>query len=242
MLPVFLDRPASVPYRGGTVYISVHDQMYLARMANWKFRLAQAHPDKGGTSKKFIYLMHLRDRWLEEEEAWYAQYGLKPPSSIKRVAYAPSNWEEVLMKPVLHRVLAVLRDGKPHLRKELAKTIGIDPRYAAVAIKRLRHRGYPIVTARKEGYILQSDTPTRRIPHIQDGGKGKRTAQVLRFLEDGMWHDGRELDLKFGHTIRSTIYRLRQRGFDIRMEASVTGGRWFGYRLVALPERLRRSS
>lgn len=78
-IPVYEGRPPFVTVHGGVVCISQHDAAYKARRDALKKQLAAAHPDRGGSEKKFHSLSKYFKKWQLSEEKWYAHYGLTPP-------------------------------------------------------------------------------------------------------------------------------------------------------------------
>lgn len=72
-------RPKCVRQDGAMIRIDVHDGFFQRETARLRQTMIAAHPDKGGTAAKFR-LAHRRWKNFEvTEQAWYAQYGLRPP-------------------------------------------------------------------------------------------------------------------------------------------------------------------
>ncbi len=160
-LPVYRDRPAILPSAGGRVYISVHDAEYLRQRSEWKRKLADAHPDAGGTSFRFRQAVKARDRWQATEEAWYGQHGLTPPlpvstsdarvsatSLTELLAQLPDGvgrpWmttRSVARMTGMRRLLTLLADGAYHTTAECRAVVGL---HAITYIARLRARGFDI--------------------------------------------------------------------------------------------------
>ena len=82
----FKNRPVTIAHDGGVVYVSVHDEAYLADRARWKVRLAEAHPDTGGTAAKFRDALRGYRSWQAKEQQWYETYGLCPPTKLRSKA------------------------------------------------------------------------------------------------------------------------------------------------------------
>lgn len=83
LIPQHQDRPAIIQHDGWTIYVSIRDAEYLRLLKVFKRRLADAHPDRGGSNYKFRKIMGERIRWQCEEARWYAQFGLYPPDGFK---------------------------------------------------------------------------------------------------------------------------------------------------------------
>lgn len=64
---------------GCRIYLHIHDAEYMRQRAEWKRRLAAAHPDHGGTTAAFRVVMGQRLAWLRAEALYYARLGLLPP-------------------------------------------------------------------------------------------------------------------------------------------------------------------
>jgi biotin operon repressor len=182
-VPVYRDRPATITKDGVTVYVSVHDAEYLRQKAVWKQRLADAHPDRGGTDHAFRRLTKHRERWQAEEGAWYAALGLAAPDSLavvvpERPAHGPKRTSREVQAALsaavrsvpavlyrkaksghggthMERVLAVLLDGQPHTAAEFAAVAGVTPRQVTDNVAHLRKRGVPILT---QSYGAQNRT------------------------------------------------------------------------------------
>ena len=61
-------------------YVSLHDAEHLSQRKDWRRRLFEAHPDRGGSDETIIQLLKDRDQWSAKEEKWYKGLGLVPPS------------------------------------------------------------------------------------------------------------------------------------------------------------------
>lgn len=87
------DRPTSVSYRGGRVFISAHDEEYFRVRRIWRGRLAESHAraNHGGSTVWFRSVKRLYDQWRLQEQAWYAQFGLSVPTGyvIPKVSVKP---------------------------------------------------------------------------------------------------------------------------------------------------------
>lgn len=79
-------RPAFITHHGQSVCISTHDTYYFAEHAKLRAAAVAAHPDtwlpNGKHPPKRAWVVHggAYRRFLATEKAWYAQYGLTPPS------------------------------------------------------------------------------------------------------------------------------------------------------------------
>ncbi len=181
VLPVYQDRPAIVPGPDGwRIYISVHDAEYLRQRAEWKRKLADAHPDAGGTSFRFRQAVKARDRWEADEEAWYAQHGLTLP---------PVSSSTPVSETGLNDLLARVPDGA----------------------------GRP-----------------QTAPHPVTRMTGQR--RMLTLLADGAYHTAAECRAVAGKSAVLYVLRLRQHGFDVRLDPSYrTGLGKPAYRLIGAP-------
>lgn len=75
-------RPDWIERDGGVrISIAAHDRFYRLRHQQLRARMIAAHPDKGGTSAKFIAARKALARFDGEETAWYADVHLTPPQS-----------------------------------------------------------------------------------------------------------------------------------------------------------------
>jgi hypothetical protein len=79
LIPRLSNRPAVLTRDGWAVYVSVHDAWFLAEWRRQKQRLAEAHPDKGGSSWRYRTATGRVNRWLQQEQVFYRQLGLEPP-------------------------------------------------------------------------------------------------------------------------------------------------------------------
>ena len=75
------DRPARVFIDGAWVYVHIHDAEYLRIKADYRRRLAAAHPDRGGSAYDFRTVSNSRRGWLAREVIYYARLGLTPPDN-----------------------------------------------------------------------------------------------------------------------------------------------------------------
>lgn len=82
IIKVIDGRPAIVKVDGWTVFLSVRDAEYLRILKQFKRRLAEAHPDKGGTAGRFRKVMSERLRWQMTEASFYASIDLLPPDGF----------------------------------------------------------------------------------------------------------------------------------------------------------------
>lgn len=72
-------RPSWVTVDGCRISIVAHDRFFFRRLAALRAALIASHPDKGGTSARFIAAQRRLQRFLAQERDWYAPYGLAPP-------------------------------------------------------------------------------------------------------------------------------------------------------------------
>jgi len=82
LVPQVGERPAAIKFNGGWIYLGVHDATYLRDRAAWKARIAQAHPDKGGTRGRFLDAYRGYRLWQRAELEWYATFDFEPPRSV----------------------------------------------------------------------------------------------------------------------------------------------------------------
>lgn len=93
------DRPASVWYRNGEVFIHAHDEQYLRMCRHMLALLRQAHPDRNAACKDgrrrngtgFTRIKHALVSYQRQERAWYAMLGLKPPKVTHKALPAKPN-------------------------------------------------------------------------------------------------------------------------------------------------------
>lgn len=74
------DRPVFVKDANGwSVNIAAHDAWYREERARRKAKIAEVHPDRGGSTKQARAAIKAYHDFLDREDAWYAQHGLEPP-------------------------------------------------------------------------------------------------------------------------------------------------------------------
>ena len=85
------DRPAWCVAAGVRISILAHDRFYRKEMARLRRRMCDEHPDRGGTTQRFMAARKILDAFIKSERAWYAALELKPPrltesqrSAVKR--------------------------------------------------------------------------------------------------------------------------------------------------------------
>jgi biotin operon repressor len=169
-LPVYRDRPQWLPcpdVPGARDCIAIHDQEYFRLKADWRQRLAQAHPDAGGSPFQFRKLASQRERWEAAEQQWYSRRGLTlptPPQPIKPAALTLPT----LTKPpkTMQRVLSALADGAPRTAATLCAALGMTIKTLRVAVSRLRLRGYDIRCESKFHSGLTAST--YRLVYVKD--------------------------------------------------------------------------
>lgn len=72
-------RPPFVEMDGVKVSVRAHDRWFLRERKKLLKVVVDAHPDKGGTSRKFIAARKALDAFVAEEQRWYARLGLSVP-------------------------------------------------------------------------------------------------------------------------------------------------------------------
>jgi hypothetical protein len=72
-------RPEWVQHGEVRISIAAHDAYYLRTLSILRHRMLAAHPDKGGTTKRFIDARKRHDVFIQSEAMWYRGHGLKPP-------------------------------------------------------------------------------------------------------------------------------------------------------------------
>lgn len=156
LIRVYATRPAIVEHGGGRVFISVHDATYLSARAAWRQKLAHAHPDDyyGRGTVTLFRATHKRYlAWKALERAWYAHYGLVPPS--------PSAGRPTVDVPVAGgagrrqrtdtALLSFLADGAVHSAKACAGAAAISWRHLRRVVGRLQAQGIGIAVFRPWG-------------------------------------------------------------------------------------------
>ena len=73
------DRDPVITIDGCRIYLHIHDAEYMRQRAEWKRRLAAAHPDAGGSATDFRSILGQRMAWQRNEQLYYAKLGLFPP-------------------------------------------------------------------------------------------------------------------------------------------------------------------
>lgn len=82
--PPPVTRKGLVEFRGGFVDRAVHDAFCITEHAHLRGVMIAAHPDKGGTSRRFIVARKALLAFEDAERRWYAQYGLTVPACLER--------------------------------------------------------------------------------------------------------------------------------------------------------------
>lgn len=77
-------RPEWVTVGTARVHLATHDAFVIAQGRPLWTRMLDAHPDRGGTQRKFEAARRQWDRWLAQETAWYAAAGVPLPEGLKR--------------------------------------------------------------------------------------------------------------------------------------------------------------
>lgn len=72
-------RPWWIDVAGVRINLKAHDRYYRRTIAKSRARMLSAHPDKGGTTAKFIEARKRYERTLATEAVWYAKLGWTPP-------------------------------------------------------------------------------------------------------------------------------------------------------------------
>lgn len=83
-LPLPLSPRSVVQKDGWNVIVSIHDSAYLEEKKKWRGRLAAAHPDHGGSGRKFRAAYRQYRGWLLQERRYYASLNLLPPKWTSR--------------------------------------------------------------------------------------------------------------------------------------------------------------
>lgn len=66
---------------GTKIYILPHDRYYHREVQRLKTRMMNAHPDRGGTVRRFERAMQALKQFKAREAAWYAEFNLLPPTA-----------------------------------------------------------------------------------------------------------------------------------------------------------------
>jgi hypothetical protein len=204
-----------VPHEGGRIYISVHDAEYLRQRAEWKRKLAEAHPDSPtGSAFAFRRLISQRAKWDDAEVQWYAQHGLTPPdTSTPKALDIPAHLLELAegRQGMLsrRRVAAYLAEHPDATNQQIADGVGISRGAAEQSRRRLQTIG-----------------PTFTQP--------SRSQTLFRLLADGQPHATCVClaAIGSGSLLGKAVRVLRNQGFDIVTERR---GKTSSYRLVSAP-------
>ncbi len=68
--------------------VALHDKYYLSTYRRLREQMIAAHPDKGGTSRRFDRARKALKSFEMKEQTWYTQHSMKPPSIKHRKAEA----------------------------------------------------------------------------------------------------------------------------------------------------------
>jgi biotin operon repressor len=220
-LPVYRDRPTTLPdpeNPGWVDLISVHDADYLRVKAEWRQKLAAAHPDRGGTELGFHRTKKAQEAWSKAQTDWYAKRGLTPPeTSSPRAPLIPADVLALVdARPgkVTRTRVASYRDAHPDATTaEIAKALGLSSNVVGAAICRLRRHGRTFPNPPKSGLLF-------------------------RLLADGQPHTLAECRIALGMAHHNELSRaartLRERGFEV---VSTRRAGVITYRLLSAPER-----
>jgi hypothetical protein len=74
-------RPEWIEHGGVRVSLMAHDAWFVQQEAALRAAMIAAHPDKGGTARKFMTARTALGRFYGRETAWYAEYGFTPPGT-----------------------------------------------------------------------------------------------------------------------------------------------------------------
>ena len=198
---------------GWRTFVAIHNEEFLRMRKVWRERLAQSHPDMGGSFTKFVKVRKEEQKWLEEERKWYDQHKLPlPKSSELKINTRKPIWLSHGGGGPL-RVLSILQTGGAHSRTKLVAELGLTPEAVATAVGRLRNRGARIVTIKDSknsspSYLLLDDNDFL-YPHM-----GRCSSIVARLLSTGERYTLKTLCDKSGAvpgTVRTAISRLNRR-------------------------------
>lgn len=78
-------RPLWVAVAGARVSLAAHDAYYLRERQRLRDVMVAAHPDKGGTSKRFLAARAAYEAWMAREAVWYAAVSVAPPTRRRDV-------------------------------------------------------------------------------------------------------------------------------------------------------------
>jgi biotin operon repressor len=210
-VPVYRDRPQTLPdpeNPGWVDLIAVHDAEHLRAKAEWRQKLAQSHPDAGGSELRFRIVHKSRDRWLKAETEWYAKRGLTLPEPYRPTPELKTLTDSRLFRTTSRRVAEYLAQYPDASNEAVASALGISKNTAAVNRSRLASGKTRKVTQHERLYLI---------------------------LADGNYHTSRECAAVIGAAPESVpvfVSRLRARGLDI--EATTRNRRLFLYRLVGV--------
>lgn len=73
-------RPMWVELNGVRISIRVHDRWYRAQLRRLRRQMIAAHPDKGGTTRRFDQALKQLARFKASEQEWYRRVTLMPPT------------------------------------------------------------------------------------------------------------------------------------------------------------------
>ena len=82
MIQTFAGRPSVLNIGGTTIFLSVHDAEFMRQWRIWRHRLAQAHPDGGGSSYKFRRALSKYQHWQFQQAEFYQAVGVEPPKVL----------------------------------------------------------------------------------------------------------------------------------------------------------------
>jgi hypothetical protein len=195
------------------VCIAVHDAEYLRLKSEWKQRAADAHPDRSGSAFAFRQVQKQRERWEQQEQAWYERHGLTPPDPPRPLVAGPHRH---LLLAASHRVFS----QADKVRAYKAAHPDATPGDIAAAVGVSKCVAYNALTRQSKSWQHP-----------------KYTQQLAALLSDGHPHSVLECQAATSRNALVVIVsRLRDRGFDVVYERR---GRFGSYRLVAPPSRLQ---
>jgi hypothetical protein len=147
------DRPAFIVHGSCRVAIAVHDAWYLRERARLRRKSAEAHPDSisRSNSAAFRRAWKAYHEWEQEQTAWYAPYGLVPPTpSASSLKASPS-----LGKQSKAQLIRDYTHARPEAdADEICTSLHLAKTYVTSVLRRTLRRGYTLSVTERVRRVL----------------------------------------------------------------------------------------
>jgi hypothetical protein len=181
------DRPAFITHGNCRIAVAIHDGWYLSERARLRRRSAKAHPDAIGKSNSaaFRHAWKAYHEWELEQTAWYAPYGLVPPTpSATDLKASPSVGKQSSKAQLIRDYIQARPDAGAD---EISTSLHVERQYVVTICSRARLHG-------------------ARLTMVE---------RVRRVIADGKLHAPRDFGDIPNETLTRVLSRLKQTGMPI---------------------------